>query len=126
MPCLACPSCCCPAHHPTPCSTYRTEPSLRPLPAAPAADELLASKRNRELLEPYEERLAAAVGYMQALNPGATVTAGPLSDPQVRVGACRRPRCAAAAQAWEGHRRVRMCLFCCSTSRCVHTRRAHS
>ncbi|PSC70801.1 DNA topoisomerase I [Micractinium conductrix] len=46
------------------------------------ADALLASKKNRDLLEPYEERLAAAVGYMQLLNPGATVTAGPLSDPQ--------------------------------------------
>lgn len=52
----------------------------------PAADALLASKKNRDLLEPYEERLAAAVGYMQLLNPGATVTAGPLSDPQVLQG----------------------------------------
>ncbi|PRW57160.1 phosphopantetheine adenylyltransferase-like isoform X1 [Chlorella sorokiniana] len=46
------------------------------------ADKLLASKKNRELLETYEEREAAAVGYMKMINPGATVVAGPLTDPQ--------------------------------------------
>lgn len=45
------------------------------------ADALLSSKKNQELLECYEEREAAAVGYMQMINPGAEVTAGPLSDP---------------------------------------------
>lgn len=46
------------------------------------ADKLLASKKNRELLETYEEREEAAVGYMKMINPGVTVVAGPLTDPQ--------------------------------------------
>ena len=54
---------------------------LRLLPAA--ADQLLAKKRNADLLEPYAAREAAAVAYMQAVNPGVTVVAGPLSDPKV-------------------------------------------
>lgn len=49
----------------------------------PAADELLATKKNRALLEPYAEREAAACGYMRMVNPGITVVPGPLCDPQV-------------------------------------------
>ncbi|KAI3437923.1 hypothetical protein D9Q98_000368 [Chlorella vulgaris] len=45
------------------------------------ADKLLASKKNRELLESYEERQAAAVAYMELVNPRASVMAGPLTDP---------------------------------------------
>lgn len=64
----------------------------------PAADQLLASKRNKDLLEPYEEREAAAVGYMRMINPGATVVAGPLTDPKASGGAGRR--CPARPGGW--------------------------
>ncbi|EFN55928.1 hypothetical protein CHLNCDRAFT_145198 [Chlorella variabilis] len=46
------------------------------------ADALLATKKNRALLEGYAEREAAAVGYMQVVNPEATVVAGPLTNPK--------------------------------------------
>lgn len=48
-----------------------------------AADKLLVNKRNRELLEPYTVREAAAVDYMRAVNPAAEIVAGPLVDPKV-------------------------------------------
>ncbi len=48
---------------------------------SPAAEKLLQGKRHRELLEPYSLREEAAVSYMQAVNPGAEVVAGPLTDP---------------------------------------------
>lgn len=47
------------------------------------ADQLLASKLNRELLEPYAAREAAAVDYMRGINPRLRVVAGPLVDPKV-------------------------------------------
>jgi hypothetical protein len=62
------------SHHPPP-------PSCNLL----VADKLLASKKNRELLESYEERQAAAVAYMELVNPRASVMAGPLTDPSVRT-----------------------------------------
>lgn len=68
----------------------RPPPHTPLLPPAPAADQLLANKRNRGLLEPYEEREAAAVGYMRLINPGAAVVAGPLTDPKVGGGGKRR------------------------------------
>jgi hypothetical protein len=62
-----------------------------PLPALPAlslpaADALLVNKKNKELLAGYDERAAAAVGYMQMVNPSAVVVAGPLTDPKVGPG----------------------------------------
>lgn len=62
--------------------------SLEPLLAA---DQLLASKANRELLQSYEEREAAAVRYMRLVNPRASVVAGPLTDPKVRAKAAAWP-----------------------------------
>lgn len=47
------------------------------------SDKLLASKKNKDLLEPYEAREAAAVNYMKAVNPALNVTAGPLIDPKI-------------------------------------------
>lgn len=47
-----------------PCFTLRVSaraPLCLPSPPTPAADKLLASKKNRELLETYEEREEAAV-----------------------------------------------------------------
>ena len=48
-----------------------------------AADQLLAAKKQRALLESYQEREAAAVGYMQLINPAVAITPGPLTDPKV-------------------------------------------
>lgn len=47
------------------------------------SNKLLSSKKNKELLEPYEAREAAATGYMRAVNPRPAVTAGPLVDPKI-------------------------------------------
>ncbi len=47
------------------------------------ADKLLINKRNKDLLEPYETREAAAVDYMKRINPKVTVAAGALADPKV-------------------------------------------
>jgi pantetheine-phosphate adenylyltransferase len=47
------------------------------------ADKLLINKRNKELLEPYDVREAAAVEYMQRINPKVMVAAGALVDPKV-------------------------------------------
>lgn len=61
-------------------------PKLRSPPPAPvpaAAQKLLLNKKNKDLLEPYEARAAAAVNYMRAVNPGVNVIAGPLNDPNV-------------------------------------------
>lgn len=74
------------------------------MPPTHAADALLANKKNRALLEPYEERAEAACGYMRLLNPAARVRAGPLTDPQVggRAAALRSvpaPRAAPDAAA---------------------------
>lgn len=83
-------------------------------PRTPAADELLASKRNRDLLEPYDERLAAAVGYMQMVNPEVRISAGPLSDPKVRAGACRCPRWALSMRGLRAKQaRARPAAPCC-------------
>lgn len=72
------------------CNTVPATQVLPPLfPGLLAADQLLANKRNRELLEPYEDREEAACGYMRMVNPGATVVAGPLTDPKVRQGSRR-------------------------------------
>jgi hypothetical protein len=59
--------------------------SRQPIPLA--ADQLLASKRNRELLASYDQRAAGAVLYMQLVNPGVQVIAGPLTDPKVHIEA---------------------------------------
>lgn len=67
-----------------------------------AADALLASKAHKQLLQPYQQRADAAVGFMLALHPpvpqpangeggaavsccGVEVTAGALQDPKVWV-----------------------------------------
>lgn len=47
------------------------------------SDKLLVSKKNKELLEPYDFREAAAVEYMRRVNPNVTVTSGPLIDPKI-------------------------------------------
>jgi hypothetical protein len=54
----------------------------------PVADALLANKKNKELLAGYQERAAAAVGYLQMVNPAAVVVAGPLTDPKVGPWLC--------------------------------------
>jgi phosphopantetheine adenylyltransferase len=50
-----------------------------------AADELLKHKKHAEMLQPYEEREAATVAFLQAVNPALTITSGSLRDPQVRA-----------------------------------------
>ena len=47
------------------------------------SDKLLVSKKNKELLETYPIREAAAVEYMQRVNPNVLVTSGPLTDPKI-------------------------------------------
>jgi len=47
------------------------------------SDKLLIKKKNKELLEPYTVREAAAVEYMQRINPKVVVRAGALVDPKV-------------------------------------------
>jgi pantetheine-phosphate adenylyltransferase len=47
------------------------------------SDKLLINKRNKDLLEAYDVREAAAVDYMQRINPIVTVTAGALVDPKI-------------------------------------------
>jgi hypothetical protein len=66
-------------------------------PARRAGEQLLARKRAAELLEAYEARCAAAVGFALAVRPGLAVTTGALLDPKARPpGACRR--CAASGK----------------------------
>jgi hypothetical protein len=48
-----------------------------------AADNLLAKKSNKHLLQDYEARRAAAVDFMALVRPALSITDGPLSDPQV-------------------------------------------
>ena len=55
---------------------------LPPPHTTTAADQLLSSKKGRALVAAYEQREAAAVGYLRAINPGVAVYAGPLSDPK--------------------------------------------
>mmetsp|Transcript_535 Transcript_535/g.1067 ORF Transcript_535/g.1067 Transcript_535/m.1067 type:complete len:310 (-) Transcript_535:380-1309(-) len=43
-------------------------------------EALLAKKRHRELLEPFEARHAAAVGFIRAVNPDLQVAVGTLDD----------------------------------------------
>lgn len=47
------------------------------------SDKLLISKKNKELLESYDFREAAAVEYMRRVNPNVVVTSGPLIDPKI-------------------------------------------
>ena len=47
------------------------------------SDKLLTTKKNKELLQAYDVREAAAVRYMQAVNPLIEVTSGPLTDPKI-------------------------------------------
>ena len=42
-------------------------------------------KQHAELLEPYEVRRTAAIGYMQAVRPSLSITGGPLVDAQVSL-----------------------------------------
>ena len=46
-------------------------------------DKLLENKKHHELLEPYEQRAAAAVAYLKAVRPALTVQTGALLDPKV-------------------------------------------
>lgn len=62
-------------------ATLTTPPIARPFSAARAADQLLARKDYRELLQPYDARCAAALGFMRAVRPGVRARAGALSDP---------------------------------------------
>ena len=48
-------------------------------------DKLLLKKKHHELLEPYDARRAAAIGYMQSVRPSLDISGGPLTDPQVPV-----------------------------------------
>jgi hypothetical protein len=73
-------------------------PSNRP----PAADKLLERKRNRDLLQPYAEREAAAVGYVRAVNPALVVVPGPLADPQVGTPAALRCGRGVVVRLWGG------------------------
>lgn len=61
-------------------------PCATPHPA-PAADELLAKKAHRELLQPYAERAAAALAFMRAVRPGLDAEAGALRDPAAATAA---------------------------------------
>lgn len=47
------------------------------------SDKLLANKRNKELLETYDKREAAAVAYMHRVHPRVAITSGPLIDPKI-------------------------------------------
>lgn len=44
---------------------------------------MLENKKHHELLEPYEQRAAAAVAYLKAVRPALTVQTGALLDPKV-------------------------------------------
>lgn len=66
-------------------------------PAPRAGEQLLARKRAAELLEAYEARCAAAVGFALAVRPGLAVTTGALLDPKARPPGARR-RCAASGR----------------------------
>mmetsp|Transcript_9660 Transcript_9660/g.27639 ORF Transcript_9660/g.27639 Transcript_9660/m.27639 type:complete len:359 (+) Transcript_9660:309-1385(+) len=46
------------------------------------SDALLASKSNKELLEPYEERDCNTQAFLQRVRPGLRVSSGPLTDPK--------------------------------------------
>lgn len=46
------------------------------------ADNLLAKKSNKHLLQGYNQRQAAAVGFMSLVRPSLSVAAGALTDPQ--------------------------------------------
>jgi len=46
------------------------------------ADQLLVHKKYSELLQPYEQREAAALGFMQAVRPALIVESGALIDPK--------------------------------------------
>jgi hypothetical protein len=48
-----------------------------------SADNLLAKKSNKHLLQDYETRRAAAVDFMALVRPGLVITDGALTDPQV-------------------------------------------
>jgi hypothetical protein len=48
------------------------------------ADNLLAKKSNKHLLQDYDQRQAAAVGFMSLVRPSLSIAAGALTDPQVR------------------------------------------
>lgn len=50
---------------------------------APPADNLLAKKANKHLLQDYDHRQAAAVGFMSLVRPCLSIAAGALTDPQV-------------------------------------------
>lgn len=49
----------------------------------PPADNLLAKKANKHLLQDYDQRQAAAVGLMSLVRPSLSIAAGALTDPQV-------------------------------------------
>ena len=46
---------------------------------------MLENKKHHELLEPYEQRSAAAVAYLKAVRPSLTVQPGALLDPKVPI-----------------------------------------
>lgn len=45
-------------------------------------DQLLAKKKHRKLLEPYETRAATASEFVETVRPGLQVTCGTLLDPK--------------------------------------------
>jgi phosphopantetheine adenylyltransferase len=55
------------------------------VPVLCAADELLAKKQHKHLLQDYEARLKAAVDFVIAVRPSITVSHAPLKDPQVSL-----------------------------------------
>ncbi len=57
-----------------------------------AGDKLLEKKKHHELLEPYEQRTAAAVSYLKSVRPGLTVQTGALLDPKVHHS-CKHATC---------------------------------
>lgn len=48
-----------------------------------AADQLLASKKYKELLQSYTQRKGAAVDFMRAVHPSLLIESGALEDPKV-------------------------------------------
>ena len=56
---------------------------VEPFASIAAGDLLLQNKQHAELLQPYDDRAAAAVQFINAVRPGLNVQTAALRDPQV-------------------------------------------
>lgn len=74
------------------CITSAVAGMFRFVPFVPlTADQLLAKKKGRELLQGYDERAQAAVRFVENVHPASTVVAGALVDPNIPPAASTDP-----------------------------------